>query len=63
MAYLMKFSRKVQSIVGDEIDKSAPDDPSKRYYDKGKIYAIQPNDAAHFFQSGFATFVKNPKKK
>lgn len=63
MAYLMKFNRNVPSVVGDEIDPKAPEDATKRFFAKGKTYAIAPNDAVHFFQSGFADFVKNPKKK
>lgn len=63
MAYLMKFKRKVLSVVGDEIDEKAPTDSTKRYFDKGKTYAIAPNDAVHFHQSGYADFVRNPNKK
>lgn len=63
MAYLMKFNRKVASVVGDEVDPQNPNDPSKRFFAKGKIYAIQPNDAVHFIQSGLAEFANKGKKR
>lgn len=63
MAYLMKFNRNVPSVVGDEIDPKAPNDQTKRFFAKGKTYAIQPNDAVHFHAEKMATFVRNPKKK
>lgn len=63
MAYLMKFNRNVPSVVGDEVNASAPNDAAQRYFAKGKTYAIAPNDAVHFHAEGFAAFVKNPKKK
>lgn len=63
MAYLMKFKRKVASVVGDEVDPQAPNDPSKRFFAKGKIYAIQPNDAVHFLQSDLAEFANKGKKR
>jgi hypothetical protein len=63
MAYLMKFNRKVASVVGDEVDPGSPNDPTKRFFAKGKIYVIQPNDAVHFIQSGLAEFANKGKKK
>lgn len=63
MAYLMKFKKRVASVVGDEIDKDHPDDPSKRFFAKGKTYAIQPNDAVHFLQSEQAEFAFKGKKE
>lgn len=59
----MKFNRDVKSVVGDELDKTNPNDYTKRYFAKGKVYAIQSNDAVHFMKEGFATFVPNPKKR
>jgi len=60
MAYLMKFKQKTPSIVGAESDGSG--DPTKRYFEKNKVYEIMPNDAVHFHDAGLATFVPNPKK-
>jgi len=58
MAYLMKFKKKVASIVGEETDKDG-----NRFFAANQTYAIQPNDAVHFNEAGLATFVRNPKKR
>ena len=63
MAYLMKFNRKCPSIVGDEKDQANPNDPTKRFFAKGKVYAIQPNDAVHFLNEGIADFAFKAKGK
>lgn len=63
MAYLMKFKRKVASVVGDEVDPKFPDDQTKRFFSAGKIYSIQPNDAVHFLAEGLADFAHKGRKK
>ena len=63
MAYLMKMKRKVASVVGDEVDPKAPNDPTKRFFAANKIYAIQPNDAVHFLAEGLAEFAYKGKTK
>lgn len=58
MAYLMKFNKDVESVVGVEYDE----EKKVNKFLKGKTYPIQPNDAVHFFQSKLADFVPNPNK-
>ena len=62
MAYLMQFKRDVPSIHGVE-EKKNEDGSLTRFYKKGKIYPIQPNNAVHFYNEGFADFSPNPNPK